>query len=246
MRLLLMADSSVGNAIAEWLIKNYPADIGLVVTLSQNSIFLAAFDKGIPSIVFDTEQQLQTVLSTIAPFKLGLLAWWPKLISQEVIDKTEYGFINTHPSLLPNNRGKHYNFWALVEQSPFGVSIHFIDKGIDSGDIIAQCVIPYDWEDTGASLYAKAELAMLELFKKTYPEIRKGEINRFPQDLNKGSLHFSSELDNASIVELDEFYKARDLINLLRARTFPGHPACRFEENGQTFEITVNIKRKII
>lgn len=246
MRLLLMCDGHVGNAIAEWLLENHPEDLGAVVTVAESAVCLTAGAKNIPTFVFSSESQLQATLVGLAPFDLGILAWWPKLVSSSILALATDGFINTHPSLLPYNRGKHYNFWALVEQVPFGVSLHFVDAGIDSGDIVAQQTIAYDWEDTGESLYLKAGAQMLELFKTAYPQIRSGAIPHTPQDARKASLHYAREIDVASRIDLDKCYTGRELINLLRARTFPGHPACRFEENGETYEITVNIKRKSV
>ncbi len=246
MNLLLMCDAQVGNAIAAWLLENHLEDIGAVVTTGESSVCAAARAKGIPIFVFESESQLQSQLVALAPFDLGVLAWWPKIISPAFMSLCDAGFINTHPSLLPHNRGKHYNFWALVEQVPFGVSLHFVDEGIDSGDIVAQQPIAYDWEDTGQTLYEKAGLAMVELFKSAYPQMRNGPINRKPQEKNQGSLHYAREIDPASKIDLDKTYTARELINLLRARTFPGHPSCQFEENGETYEVSVNIKRKSV
>lgn len=246
MRLLLFCDARVGNAIGQWLLENYPEDIGAVVTISENAVCLAARRRGIPCLLFESEAQLRAALGALSPFELGILAWWPKLISPALMSLALGGFINTHPSLLPCNRGKHYNFWALVEQAPFGVSLHFVDEGIDSGDIVAQQAIPYDWQDTGETMYIKAGAGMLELFKSTYLHIRSGAIQRTPQVASMGSLHYARDIDAASRIDLDKYYTARELINLLRARTFPGHPACHFEENAETYEITVNIKRKSV
>jgi len=246
MRLLLMCDSKVGNAIAEWLMEHHPEDLGAVVTVGEGEVNLAAHNKGIPSFVFQSEAQIMTELKKLPRFDLGVLAWWPKIISSELLALAERGFINTHPSLLPFNRGKHYNFWALVEQVPFGVSLHYVDQGIDSGDVIAQQPILYNWEDTGETLYLKAGQGMVELFKSAYPGLRSGTLQRVPQDLSKGSLHYAKEIDVASRIELDRTYTARDILNLLRARTFPGYPACRFEDGGAIYEISVNIKRKSI
>nr|WP_315479639.1 formyltransferase family protein [uncultured Rhodoferax sp.] len=246
MKLLLLCDARVGNEIANWLLENYLEDVGAIVTVSENEVYTAACTKKIPSFVFESEAQLKHQLLSLAPFDLGVLAWWPKLISPAILALSNCGFINTHPSLLPHNRGKHYNFWALVEQAPFGVSLHFVDEGIDSGDIVAQQAIPYDWVDTGATLYVKASQAMVELFKSAYPQIRSGAISRVPQDLRQGSLHYSKEIDAASMIELDKKYTARELINLMRARTFAGYPACRFEANGEMYEISVNINRKSV
>lgn len=244
MNLLLMCDGRVGTQIARWLLANYPGDIGAVVTMEVNEAFKESSARSIPSFTFQSESRLHSALSHLAPFDLGVLAWWPKLVSRTTLTLSKDGFINTHPSLLPHNRGKHYNFWALVEGAPFGVTLHFVDEGIDSGDIVAQRPIAWDWEDTGQTLYEKASVAMVELFKVTYPEVREGKVCRVPQELDKGSLHYARELCPASEIDLERRYSARELLNLLRARTFAGHPACRFTDNGATYEVTVNIKRK--
>jgi len=154
------------------------------------------------------------------------------------------GFINTHSSLLPYNRGKHYNFWALVEQCPFGVSLHMVEEGIDCGAIVAQKRIEYTWEDTGKTLYSKAILGMNELFIESYSYLRDMNFDTKVQDLSKGSFHLSSELKDASLISLDTHTTPRDLLNLLRARTFDGHPACSFFDQGVEYEVTVQIKKK--
>jgi len=154
------------------------------------------------------------------------------------------GFINTHPSLLPYGRGKHYNFWSIVDHVPFGVSLHVVDEGVDSGDIVAQFEIPYDWEDTGGSLYRKATDAMLKLVHETYPRLRGLDFETRRQDLAAGTFHRGSELEPASSIALDQTCVARDLLNRLRARTFPGYPACTFADGEDVYEVRVEIKRK--
>jgi len=243
MKILLMCDGPVGNSIAEWLLEHYPSDIRALVMLKK-SLFSNARKNKPPNIIFESETQLQKDLCGLGPFDLGVLAWWPKILSQSMLKLTSGGFINTHPSLLPYNRGKNYNFWALVEESPFGVSLHYVDEGIDNGDIISQSRISYTWEDTGETLHFKACSAMVELFKETYPRIRASAIPRLAQDLNKGSFHYAKEIEAASKIDLKKKYSARELINLLRARTFAGRPSCYFEADGKSYEITVNIKRK--
>ena len=245
MKLLLMADGKVGLDIAGWLMREHPEDISLVVTVTKNEIFYAAQGQGFPAIEFASGAQLYEVLKErgIQP-DLGLLAWWPLILKPPLLGATAHGFVNTHPSLLPHNRGKHYNFWALVEQAPFGVSLHFVSEGIDSGDVIAQTPIPYSWEDTGGTLYVKAAREMIELFRKAYPSIRRLDMKRVPQNPNAGSFHMTKELETASRIDLDKSYRARDLLNLLRARTFPGYPACTFMDDDVEYEVRIEIKRK--
>jgi methionyl-tRNA formyltransferase len=242
MRLLLLADHRVGLEITQYLIEHFPQDFALVVTTAENDIFYESRKRKIPVQVFDTNEALAAQLAN-SEIDLGVLAWWPKIIQGQLLELPRLGFINTHPSLLPYNRGKHYNFWAIVEEAPFGVSLHCVDDGIDSGDIVAQDRIAYDWRDTGGSLYGKAQEAMVRLFCSTYPRLRQGQFQRYPQETNRGSFHRASELEPASRLQLETSYGGREILNLLRARTFPGHPGCWFEENGERFEVRIEIRR---
>ncbi|MCL0081308.1 hypothetical protein M1N64_03665 [Peptococcaceae bacterium] len=50
------------------------------------------------------------------------------------MDKFQGRAINLHISFLPWNRGADPNFWSFIENAPVGVSIHYLDEGIDTGD----------------------------------------------------------------------------------------------------------------
>ena len=244
MKLILMADGDVGRFVYTYLKNNFPKDIAMVVTVKNSPIYIKSLSDGFVSTAFVSEKALIDDLRRHEPpngFDLGLSAWWPKILSKTIIKLPKNGFVNFHPSFLPYNRGKHYNFWALVERSPFGVSLNFIDSGIDTGDIVAQHRIAYNWTDTGASLYKKAQEHIQRLFCNTYPRIRRGKIRRVNQDLSKGSFHFARELDPASRIYLDKTYKARDILNLIRARTFPGYPACYFFDKKKKYEVRIEI-----
>lgn len=241
MKLLLLADGSVGAKFARFLLENYPSDLSLIVTTRINAIYREAVDKGISACIFDSEENVREKIEN--GVDLGILAWWPKILKRPLLAAPRMGFINTHPSLLPHNRGKHYNFWAIIESAPFGVTLHRVDAGVDSGAIVSQLPIDYDWCDTGETLYYKAQAAMLRLLIETYPVLRTGRIATIPQDIDAGSFHRASELESASKIDLDNNYRGRDLLNLLRARTFEGHPGCWFEEAGNRYEISIKISR---
>lgn len=174
---------------------------------------------------------------------IALLLWWPYIVKEALVNSVQTGFLNTHPSLLPHNRGKHYNFWNLVEDVPFGVSLHWVTPGIDDGPVAFQQRLEKTWEDTGESLFLRARAAMVELVVSNYDAIRRGAIPALPQSLEEGSFHLARELDPASEVKLDRNYSARALLNLLRARTFPPHPGAWFVDGGKKFEVRVEIRR---
>ena len=96
--------------------------------------------------------------------------------------------MNFHISLLPWNRGADPNLWSFLEDTPKGVSIHYIDDGIDTGDILAQREVPHQREDTLRTSYDRLSETMLTLFKEVWPTLRAGMITAFPQP-REGSFH---------------------------------------------------------
>lgn len=243
-KIALLADGAVGERLVRWLLENHREDIQVVICVSEGALVDMVRSHHIPVHIAKKNDDVYEALSKFPDLDLGFLLWWPYLVKQNVLNLTKQGFINTHPSLLPHGRGKHYNFWTIVEEAPFGVSLHFVEEGIDCGDIVAQRSIDYGWEDTGKTLYQKAQSMIFELFIHEYLSFKVGMIKRKPQDLTLGSLHYARELEPASLIELDRSYTGRELLNLLRARTFDPHPACRFIDGGQTFEARILIVKK--
>lgn len=244
----VFANDEVGNKTIEFLFENFFEDVKFVVCNNEQSLVyqtLIKYNFKSDKIFFNDELKNSAVISKLFSYEveLILLAWWPFIIKEPVLSIPKIGVINFHPSLLPYNRGKNYNFWTIVEDSPFGVSIHFVDEKIDAGDIIFQAEIKKDWTDTGESLYKKAKEAMLNLFYDKYKEIRDGKYNRIPQDQSKVSFRLANEMIKLSKIELDTTYTARELLNLLRAKSFPPYPGIWFEENGEKYEVVINIKK---
>ena len=243
--LVIFADGYVGFNLIKWLVENYLNDIALIVTTDENQIFHFCHKKNLNLYIYKNDSEYLDYLKTNnINIDLGLLLWWPKILKKEIINSSKNGFINTHPSLLPFNRGKHFSFWSIIEGSPFGVTLHFVEEGIDSGNIIKQSTIQYDWEDTGETLYKKAQSEMINLFQENYNLFRSLKIKSIAQDTTKGSFHLSSEINQASQLDLNEFKKVKDLLNLLRAKTFEGHDGCSFIDDGIEYQIKISIKRK--
>ena len=115
------------------------------------------------------------------------------VIRKKVISYLPQKIINLHISLLPWNKGADPNLWSLLEDTPKGVSIHYIDDGIDTGDIIFQKELFFDVEnDTVASSYKKLNDEIIELFKIKWSLIKEGKVKSFKQSKG-GSFHLSSD-----------------------------------------------------
>jgi methionyl-tRNA formyltransferase len=100
--------------------------------------------------------------------------------------------INLHIALLPWNRGADPNLWSWIEGTPKGVTIHYIDQGVDTGDVIAQREVRFGAGETLASSYARLQEEMLRLFREQWPLIRAGRCERWPQ-AGAGSFHRVSD-----------------------------------------------------
>ncbi|MFW9969296.1 MAG: formyltransferase family protein [Candidatus Odinarchaeota archaeon] len=103
-------------------------------------------------------------------------------IDKPILDRFKDRVINLHISYLPWNRGADPNLWSFLDNTPKGVTIHFLDEGIDTGDIIAQRYVKFDIEnDTLRTTYKKLSECIEDMFKKVWPYIRQGKAKRYKQ-----------------------------------------------------------------
>ena len=111
------------------------------------------------------------------------------IISKNILDQLQHRAINLHISLLPWNKGADPNFWSFVDNTPKGVTIHYLDAGIDTGDIIVQQEVVFNSSrETLATTYHQLQVAIQNLFKENWKSIKNESCSRRPQQ-SKGSLH---------------------------------------------------------
>ncbi|MEP9411504.1 MAG: UDP-4-amino-4,6-dideoxy-N-acetyl-beta-L-altrosamine N-acetyltransferase [Candidatus Brocadia sp.] len=99
------------------------------------------------------------------------------IIPKEIIDYVNGKAINLHISYLPYNRGSYPNVWSFLEDTPKGVTIHYINEGIDTGDVIVQKEVFINEEkETLKSSYEILHREIQELFKENWEKIKTGAI----------------------------------------------------------------------
>ncbi|MBI4115496.1 MAG: phosphoribosylglycinamide formyltransferase [Candidatus Omnitrophica bacterium] len=96
-----------------------------------------------------------------------LLAGFMRILSSSFVKTYQRRIINIHPALLPNFPGAHAikDAWEAKAKTT-GVTVHFVDKGVDTGPIILQREVPIEANDTLESLERKVH----EVEYKIYPE----------------------------------------------------------------------------
>ncbi|MBE9138809.1 formyl transferase [Nodosilinea sp. LEGE 07088] len=117
------------------------------------------------------------------------------ILKTDILNQFDKRAINIHISLLPWNRGADPNLWSFLEDTPKGVTLHFLDAGVDTGDIILQEEIFLDETETLSTSYNKLSELALSLLDRNWAKIRAGEINPFKQPPG-GSFHRLADRKN--------------------------------------------------
>jgi methionyl-tRNA formyltransferase len=126
--------------------------------------------------------------------------------------------INLHISYLPWNRGADPNFWSHIDDTPKGVTIHFLDEGLDTGDILLQEKVEFDKNDTLETSYQKLHKTIQLLFIENWDRIKNGKIRGVKQDPLSGSVHKAKDKEKIFHMLKDgwstklELLKGMDLI----------------------------------
>ena len=109
-----------------------------------------------------------------------------RILSSKFLKSSKAVILNTHVGITPKYRGVHGGYWALANNDieNFGVTVHLIDKGIDTGDIIYQGTVTKDPKDNFIT-YPLLQLNKgIDLMKKALLDVKKDNLKPYKKDLN--------------------------------------------------------------
>jgi methionyl-tRNA formyltransferase len=102
----------------------------------------------------------------------------PQIFKKEILAAPRYGCINSHSALLPENKGMMPVFWGMYKNAPeIGVTIHYMDENLDSGDIIVQQRVAVGDESLHAMIL-KTKLISATLVHETLHRIMRGTVEK--------------------------------------------------------------------
>jgi methionyl-tRNA formyltransferase len=218
MDIVFLGANDAGFAIYDWLCDRENCDVHALLTRPE---------------------QL-SMIESVEP-DLVVAAGFDHIVPPEILDVPERGCLNVHPGLLPHARGYNPNVWSIVEGLPAGVTIHWMDEGIDTGDIVATREVPVSFADTGKDLYERLEQACYDLFVETWPSIREGDVDATEQTDADATYHEKSDFTELCELDPDETYTVRELLDRLRALTFPPFDNAHVEVDGERYYVDVSI-----
>ena len=152
-------------------------------------------------------------------FDLAVSYTYRYILSSDILESLGNNVVNIHNSVLPWNRGADPNLWSIVDNTPRGVTLHYMDASLDKGYIIAQEIIPAPFDEKNETLsttYNELDKAAKLLFKRAF------EVYKFWPSLKKQCLGVGSYHSLHDGERIKKFIKSYDTsVNDFRLRLYP-------------------------
>jgi methionyl-tRNA formyltransferase len=167
-------------------------------------------------------------LRDLAP-DLMLINSYAMILRPDVLAIPRRGTVNVHGALLPEQRGANPVEWALVNGAhKTGVTVHVVDAGIDTGDVIARAEVPIHFEDTWRDVRTRVNRTTDGLLARMLPRILAARAPRRRQD-GRRAVHFTRR--RAEDGRFEWTWPLRRIYNLVRAVVAP-HPGAWSDGRG--------------
>ena len=128
------------------------------------------------------DEAFYELLKTVDPEIIAVVAYG-KILPKNVIDYPKFGCVNLHVSLLPKYRGAAPMQRAIINgESKTGVTVMYMNEGLDTGDVITAVEFPIGKEDDFEAIHDRSLEIGAPLLAKTIKEIGEGSASRIPQD----------------------------------------------------------------
>ena len=227
MKIVFMGTPEFSKPILEALIENY--DVELIVTQPDRHLGNKVIEPIIKKVglannikVFQP-QKIRKEYQEIIDLKPDMIITcaYGQIIPKALLDYPKYGAINIHASLLPKLRGGAPIHHAIIDgYDKTGITIMYMDKKMDEGDIILQKETQITDEDTTNSLHDRLSLIGRDLILEAIPKIVKGEIKRIKQNEEEATYGYNISREDEKI----NFLKTkREIFNQIRGlNSYPG------------------------
>lgn len=218
-KVIFMGTPDFSTKVLEMLIAEH--DVIAVVTqpdrpvgrkrvLTPPPVKEVAIKHGLP--VYQPEKLAQSSeLEQLIDLEADLIvtAAFGQILPESLLNAPKLGAINVHASLLPKYRGGAPIHQAIMDgQTETGISIMYMVKKLDAGDIISQQAIEIEHQDDVGTMHDKLSFLGAELLKETLPSIINGTNNRITQ--NESEASFATNISREQ--EKVDWYQSAEVI----------------------------------
>lgn len=246
-RVILMPSKGIGLNIAKFLKKNGDSISSLFLTDEDEE-----YNNKVIKITKTPKNQIyigkklhndSEIVEQLPPFDFIVTVYWPYLLKPIIINKSLKGSVNFHPALLPTNRGWYPHVHSLLDGTPFGVTLHAMDEGADTGPIWVQKELKVDICMDAGQIHSFLQNKMELLFIENWHKISNGLIQPLPQDESKAIYRSKNEIDNLDEIDMNNSMKIRDFVNFLKARSFKNRGFSYFINNDEKIYLQIKLNR---
>ena len=169
-------------------------------------------------------------ISIIAKYNCDLFVSmsFNQIFRSKFINLAKYKTINCHAGKLPFYRGRNVLNWALInDEKEFGITVHYVDEGIDTGDIILQRNFKITYQDNYKSLLEKAHIECANILFDAILLFKKGNVKAYKQtEVHPVGFYCNARKLGDEILNWNQ--KSREVFNFVRAICRPGPSARAF------------------
>ncbi|MCM8536143.1 MAG: hypothetical protein NE334_09430 [Lentisphaeraceae bacterium] len=154
--------------------------------------------------------------------RLLISAFYPQILKKETLSIPQQGVLNIHPGILPDYKGAMSYFHVLAQNDTHaGVTLHWMDEGIDTGKIISQKTFPIKSQYTQETIMIKSAFLGSQLLKKVGIKIQKGQ-EILSSKANREGHYYSmpSKTNFRHYLKTRRFFRIRDIFGLIVLKPF--------------------------
>lgn len=227
MNILFMGGHELGKITLEYLIRMGKHIVGVVITDTDDIWY-----KGVDEIAYKyglplfrekniNDKGFVNKIRAISP-DLIVVVNFDQILKEELISIPPKGCINTHASLLPKYRGRAPLNWAIIRgEQETGVTVHFINKGIDTGEIVIQKKISIGEDDYIEDIMGKVKEMYPIIVNEAVDKIESNLVTPIKQEISNG-FYCTKRTPKDGQINWDR--PTAEIYNLIRAisRPYPG------------------------
>lgn len=171
--------------------KNHPTYCNFKNFVESRELNFIEYDKLSDPVLIQKIKDLNADIAVVASFNYKV----PKVL----LDSVKDGFINIHPSLLPEYRGPNpYSSVIMNGEAQTGVTLHFMDEAFDTGDIIAQKTMPVAAIETMGTLFNRLNVLGLDMLLETLQKYETEPLARQKQPV--GEFNYGKSMSGEHII----------------------------------------------
>lgn len=246
MKIGYFADGPWGHKAFDKIVSDDSLEIGFVMVRydKRDAVLIELAKKnGIP-VELSKNINSREFIDRVKSYEVDLFVSmsFNQIFKSEMINLPRYKTINCHAGKLPFYRGRNILNWALInDEKEFGITVHYIDEGIDTGDIILQETYPITDEDNYDTLLTRAYDGCADVLYRAIKMIQANDIKPIKQkDIDPVGMYCGMRMPGDEVIDWNQ--TSREVFNFIRALCVPGPQATSWIDGE---EIYINKARMV-